>query len=113
MITNLYPKVSVTVLQTAESYPCATNETLLKGMAKIGRRGIPVGCLNGGCGICKIRIVNGMTDMANQISRAHVSAEESEQGITLACCVVPKTDVQIEVVGKMTKPFLSKFVVNK
>lgn len=113
MITRPYPKVSVTVLQTAESYSCATNETLLKGMAKIGRRGIPVGCLNGGCGICKIRIVSGMTDMAKQISRAHVSIEESEQGITLACCVIPKTDVQIEIIGKMTKPFLNKFVVQQ
>ncbi|MDP3926663.1 MAG: 2Fe-2S iron-sulfur cluster binding domain-containing protein, partial [Hydrogenophaga sp.] len=49
------PKVAVHVAQTGEQYPCASNESLLTGMLRLGRKGIPVGCVNGGCGVCKVR----------------------------------------------------------
>ena len=51
--------VRVCVAQTGETYACATDESLLRGMLRLGRRGIPVGCINGGCGVCKVRIVEG------------------------------------------------------
>lgn len=37
------PKVSVHVTQTNETYLCATGESLLQGMLRLGRKGIPVG----------------------------------------------------------------------
>jgi 3-phenylpropionate/trans-cinnamate dioxygenase ferredoxin reductase subunit len=99
------PKVLVHVAQTGESYPCATNESLLKGMLKLGRKGIPAGCVNGGCGVCKVRIVEGTVTVLGPVSRAHVSAEEELCGITLACRVGPATAVRLEVIGKLEKPF--------
>ena len=48
------PEVIVLVEQTGEHYHCATSESLLRGMLKLGRKGIPVGCVNGGCGVCKV-----------------------------------------------------------
>ena len=99
------PKVNVCVAQTGESYPCATNESLLKGMLKLGRKGIPAGCVNGGCGVCKVRIVEGSVTALGPVSRAHVSAEEELCGITLACRVAPATAVRLEVIGKLEKPF--------
>ena len=42
------PKFAVHVAQTDETYPCAGNESLLTGMVRLGRKGIPVGCVNGG-----------------------------------------------------------------
>lgn len=109
MIFDTRPKVQVSVPQTGETYPCATTESLLAGMVRLGRRGIPVGCVNGGCGICKVRVVEGSVSPLGPISRAHVSAEEEQAGITLACRVAPQTAVRIEVVGKMNKPFSKGF----
>ena len=103
------PKVQVTIAQTGECYPCAIGESLLKGMLRLGRKGIPVGCVNGGCGVCKIRVLNGSTELLGPVSRAHVTAEEEAQGYTLACRVGPTTELKLEVAGKMIKPFSKGF----
>jgi 3-phenylpropionate/trans-cinnamate dioxygenase ferredoxin reductase subunit len=109
MLFDTRPKVQVTLPQTGESYACATTESLLQGMVKLGRRGIPVGCVNGGCGVCKVRIVEGEVKALGPVSRAHVSVEEEAAGITLACRVGPVTAVSVQVVGKMEKPFSKGF----
>lgn len=103
------PKVQVTIAQTGESYPCAIGESLLQGMMRLGRKGIPVGCVNGGCGVCKVRVTQGTTEVLGPVSRAHVSAEEETQGYTLACRVGPTCEVALEVAGKMSKPFFKGF----
>ena len=105
MIFDSRPKVSVCVAQTGETYPCATTESLLRGMLKLGRKGIPAGCVNGGCGVCKVRIVEGTVTSLGPVSREHVSIEEECRGITLACRVAPATAVRLEAVGKFEKPF--------
>ncbi|MEX8494225.1 2Fe-2S iron-sulfur cluster binding domain-containing protein [Sphaerotilus sp.] len=99
------PKVTVHVVQTGEEFPCATTESLLNGMLRLGRKGIPVGCVNGGCGVCKVRVLEGQVTALGPVSRAHVTAEEEQHGCTLACRVAPTTAVQIEVIGKFEKPF--------
>jgi 3-phenylpropionate/trans-cinnamate dioxygenase ferredoxin reductase subunit len=105
MLFDSRPKVSVCVAQTGESYPCATDESLLRGMLKLGRKGIPAGCVNGGCGVCKVRIAEGTVTRIGPISRAHVSSDDERCGVTLACRVAPATAVRLEVVGKLEKPF--------
>jgi 3-phenylpropionate/trans-cinnamate dioxygenase ferredoxin reductase subunit len=99
------PKVAVHVAQTDETFPCASNESLLTGMLRLGRKGIPVGCVNGGCGVCKVRILEGDIKALGPISRAHVTVAEEQQGYTLACRVAPTTPVHLEVAGKLEKPF--------
>ena len=99
------PKANVHVAQTGETYLCASNESLLQGMLRLGRKGIPAGCVNGGCGVCKVRILEGDIKALGPISRAHVTREEEEQGLTLACRVAPITAVRLEVAGKLEKPF--------
>lgn len=93
----------VRLTQTGETYDCAESETLLQGMLRLGRKGIPVGCVNGGCGICKISVCAGSVRKVGAMSRAHVSAEEEERGICLACRVSPLQGLEVEVVGKMKK----------
>ncbi|OYU99753.1 MAG: ferredoxin [Burkholderiales bacterium PBB5] len=105
MVFDSRPKLNVCVAQTGETYPCATTESLLRGMLKLGRKGIPAGCVNGGCGVCKVRIVEGSITSLGPVSRAHVSAEEERCGITLACRVAPATAVLLEAVGKFERPF--------
>lgn len=103
----------VLLVQTGEVYTCRGHETLLEGMCRLGRRGIPVGCLGGGCGICKVRVVRGEVVLLGPISRAHVSEEEERQGYTLACRAAAKGAVTLEVVGKMQKSFFRGFTVQQ
>ena len=101
--------VKVRLCQTGEEYRCSREESLLQGMLRLGRGGIPVGCVNGGCGICKIHIVRGEWRHTGHVSREHVRVDEERCGTTLACRVAPQTDVEIQVVGRMQKGFLSRF----
>ena len=98
--------VRVSILQSGDSFDCATTESLLSAMLRLGRKGIPAGCVNGGCGVCKVRIVEGAVQPLGPISRAHVSAEEEAKGYTLACRVAPTEAVRLEVAAKLRKPFL-------
>lgn len=105
MFFDTRPKVNVCVAQTGETYACATDESLLRGMLRLGRRGIPVGCVNGGCGVCKVRIVEGQVTELGPVSRAHVSEDEEHAGLTLACRVAPACAVTLEIAGKLQRPF--------
>lgn len=104
------PKVQVSISQTGEAYACAVGESLLMGMLRLGRKGIPAGCVNGGCGVCRIRVLEGTVNKLGPVSRAHVSAADEAQGYTLACRVGPTNDIRLEVAGKMAKPFSKGFV---
>ena len=105
MLYDSRPKLPVEVVQTGETYGCAANESLLSGMLRLGRKGIPAGCVNGGCGVCKVHVLQGQVTSLGPISRAHVTVEEESQGYTLACRVAPATPVRIEVAAKLRKPF--------
>lgn len=103
------PRLSVCVVQTGETYACAADESLLQGMLRLGRKGIPVGCVNGGCGVCKVRIVEGQVRALGPVSRAHVSADDEAGGYTLACRAAPASPVRLEVAGRFEKPFSRGF----
>lgn len=105
MIFDTRPKVQVHVAHCNDVYPCALDESLLKGMLRLGRKGIPAGCVNGGCGVCKIKILDGEVKRIGPISRAHVSEQEEAAGFTLACRVAPVSAVKLEVAGRLSKPF--------
>lgn len=95
-------KYQVLIEDTGEIYSCDERESILTGMARLGRRGIPLGCRGGGCGVCKVRVVTG-TFEAGAMSRAHVSAEEQAAGAALACRITPHSDLCVQVIGKMKK----------
>ena len=93
----------VCVLQTGETFACKPGETLLQGMARIGKKGIPVGCQGGGCGVCKVAVKRGRVQKTGAMSRAHVSEQEESLGVVLACRASPTECVDLEVLGKMQK----------
>ncbi|MBF7729118.1 2Fe-2S iron-sulfur cluster-binding protein [Pseudomonas sp. N040] len=95
-------KHQVVIEDTGEQYGCDEQESLLDGMARLGRRGIPLGCRGGGCGVCKVQVLTG-SYAAKAMSRAHVSAEEQAGGTVLACRITPTSDLRLAVVGKMKK----------
>lgn len=92
----------IEIADTGESYPCRESQSLLKAMESLGRKGIPVGCRGGGCGVCKIRITSGEV-RCRKMSRAHVSEEEERHGVVLACRTSPASDVRLAVIGRLQK----------
>lgn len=112
MFIDTRPKVNVHVMQTDETFACAHDESLLQAMLRLGRKGIPVGCVNGGCGVCKVHVLEGQCRPLGPISRAHVSVAEEAHGFTLACRVAPVTPIELEVAGKFEKPFRKGFAVS-
>lgn len=95
-------KHTIHIEDTNEQYPCAETRSLLEGMLALGRKGIPRGCQNGGCGVCKVYILSGKFDK-RIMSRAHVSEEDECAGHVLACRVRPRSDIHLSVVGAMKK----------
>lgn len=102
-------RLQVAIRQTGESFACSDDRSVLASMASTGRRGIPVGCLGGGCGVCKVRVLRGDVQRLGPVSRAHVSCEEEARGYTLACRVAPRSELELEVAGKFCKPFFKGF----
>jgi len=93
---------NVTIEDTGEVYRCRSDESLLCGMERLCKRGIPVGCRGGGCGVCKIQILSGEFQK-RVMSREYISAEEEAASIVLACRVRPLSDISLAVIGKMKK----------
>jgi ferredoxin len=67
-------------------------------MERQGRKGIAVSCRSGGCGICRVLIVQGRVQLG-LMSRAQVSVEDEMNGIALACKATPLSDVRLRVLG--------------
>jgi len=88
----------VTIIDSGERFPCTLDQTVLAGMRKLGRRGIPVGCCGGGCGVCRIKVVSGSYD-CQAMSRAHISVDDEAAGEVLACRIKPKTDLSVRAIG--------------
>lgn len=93
---------TVLIEETGESFRCSPNESLLVGMERLGKKGIPVGCRGGGCGVCKVEITAG-TYAKRVMSREYVSVEDEAVDRVLACRVRPTSDITLKVLGKMAK----------
>ena len=93
---------TITIDETGETYRCSDQETLLVGMEKLGKQGIPVGCRGGGCGVCKIEVVAG-DYTKRRMSREYVSEEDEVAHRVLACRVRPAGDIVLRVIGLMKK----------
>jgi ferredoxin len=92
----------VTLEETGESFQCSEAESALKALARLGKRGIPVGCRGGGCGVCKVKVLSGEFSQT-VMSRAHVSKEDEANQEVLACCIYPRSDVLLRVIGKLQR----------
>ena len=77
------------------NFYCSEDQVLLVGMERRNESFIRVGCRGGGCGICKVRIIDGDYE-TKRMSRAHISEAEEKQGYALACRVLPRGDLLIE-----------------
>lgn len=93
---------TVTIEDDGSSYRCSDSLTLLEGMESLGKKGIPVGCRGGGCGVCKVHVLSG-SYTKRVMSREHISEEDEAEGRVLACRVRPTSEVSLRVIGQMKK----------
>jgi ferredoxin len=91
---------TVTIDGKGESFPCADDSNVLAAMERTLCRAIPVGCRNGGCGACKVRITSGRYE-TRKMNRAVVSLQEEHDGCVLACKTYPRGDIHLQVLGRV------------
>ena len=89
---------TITIEDTGEVVRCQAGEAVLKAVSRLPRHGIPVGCLGGGCGVCKIRVSSGPYRLG-KMSRKQVTREEEAEGMALACRTFPLGDLRLRVLG--------------
>jgi len=83
------------------SYECSSKKHLLESLYAKDVKA-PKGCHNGGCGVCRIKVLSGKYDSII-MNRKHISKEDEEDGIVLACRVFPRSDMEIEFIKKPKK----------
>jgi ferredoxin len=87
-------KVTLSARGQQFEYDCAENVTPLRA-ARDQFIPIPTGCVRGGCGMCKVKVLNGEYDQ--EIIRSHdaLSDEELVSGYALACCMTAKSNLEM------------------
>lgn len=83
---------------------CSEDDSILCGLLKTGSSGIPAGCRGGGCGICKIQILSGEIE-TRPMSSSHISRDDIAEGTVLACRAYPRSDIRLDVIGKLARRF--------
>lgn len=96
----------ITIADTGETFSCRPEQNVLAAMEKLGRRGIPVGCRGGGCGVCRVQVVDGGRFHTLKMSRAQVSEADEAAGICLACKLIPDGPLSVKPLGKLRSSLL-------
>ncbi|MEH6811185.1 MAG: 2Fe-2S iron-sulfur cluster-binding protein [Motiliproteus sp.] len=85
----------IRVLNRDRVYLCEAGKSLLIGMEQVNADCIDVGCRGGGCGMCKIRILEG-DFQTKKMSKSHIGDKDVSEGFALACRTFPSSDMAIE-----------------
>jgi ferredoxin len=80
------------IVGDGDGFRCGPDERVLLAMERQGRTDIPVGCRGGGCGICRVQVVQGRY-RTGPMSRRHVTAEDAGNGYALACRLYAQDDL--------------------
>jgi len=84
-------------------FTCHPGQNVLECMIGAGKKGIQVGCRGGGCGVCKVEVLEGEYT-ARAMSKAHVDEESLRCRRVLACCITPRSDLSLKVIGNIATP---------
>lgn len=82
----------VTIRDNGGSFTCGADDRVLIAMEKGGKADIPVGCRGGGCGVCRVRVLEGAFE-TGPMSKRHVGPDEKARGLALACRLYPRGDL--------------------
>lgn len=90
---------TVTIDDSGACFPCCEGSNVLAAMERVHRHDIPVGCRNGGCGACKVRVRSGPYE-TRKMNRAVISEQDEREGCVLACRTYPRGDICVQVLGR-------------
>lgn len=93
----------ITIDGHEERFACGEEFNVLAAMERARCGAIPVGCRNGGCGACKVRVLAGHFHAA-KMNRAVVSEADQHAGCVLACKIFPRSDLSLQVLGRAWTP---------
>jgi ferredoxin len=88
-------KWMIEVAGADDAFACPAGQTLLAAMIASRQSGITVGCRNGGCGVCRVRVATGHYE-SQKMTRSRISEEDEANGIVLACRIVPASNLAVE-----------------
>jgi ferredoxin len=88
------PRLSVVDVDVAVQL--APGETVLAGLHRAGYAG-NTGCQRGGCGICKVDLVEGSVRYPETVAETVLTPAERVDGVCLICRAVPERDTVIAV----------------
>jgi toluene monooxygenase electron transfer component len=86
---------TISIADTDLKFDCSHDDTLLAGGLRAGL-GLPYECNSGGCGSCKMRVLEGKTRILWEGSPVWTEADR-RRGRVLGCQAVPLTDCTIAV----------------
>lgn len=79
---------------SATTYPVIEAKPILNPLVGKADTPINVGCRGGGCGVCRVVVLDGRYQ-TKRMSRRHVTEDEQAQGYALACRLLPCSDLVI------------------
>jgi propane monooxygenase reductase subunit len=85
---------TITLLPFEKQFVCEEDETILHAALRQGYN-LRYGCKHGGCGRCKVQVVEGEVDQEDASSFALLDFER-QQGFALLCSAYPLEDITIE-----------------
>jgi len=91
-------KHNILVKNKDKERSCSEDKNLMSSLS-VCTDLVPRGCHNGACGVCKILVHNGDYEKT-KMNRKHISEEEEDSNIVLACRTFPKSDMEIEFISK-------------
>jgi ferredoxin len=78
----------------SESFLCPETMSIIEA-AKVQNAKVPYGCIGGGCGICKMKVVEGQYKLDQEAKNA-LTEEEQKNGYVFLCKTYPLSDIQLE-----------------
>ena len=85
----------IVVLGGDVALDCLPGETVLAALHRNGHA-VRSGCRRGGCGICKLHIVDGEVAYTHVVAPTVLTDDERADGVCLTCRAVPEGDVTLE-----------------
>lgn len=92
-----------------ETVAAREGETILEGLYRAGYA-YRTGCRRGGCGICKVDLLDGEVSYNRTIAETVLTTQERAEGTCLSCRAVPSGEITIalrEETLRQTNPFLA------
>lgn len=86
---------TIQVRNRQQVFSVTEGQYVLAAMEHAGSQAIDIGCRGGGCGLCKVRVLEGQYS-TGRMSRRHVTEQEQADGYALACRLLPESDLVLE-----------------